>query len=138
MLRTTDIDLQHLKALSICHYVLGGLTALSSSLFLFYIVMGAVFIISPSAMSGGSGPPPPPVMGWLFVLIGSAAIVIGWTFSVLIIIAGRFLARRRHHLFCLIMAGVSCAVAVPLGTVLGVFTLIVLLRPSVKELFQPN
>lgn len=137
MVPPADLDLQHLKALSICHYVLGGLTGLFSSFFLVYVVMGIVLLTSPSTMSGGSGSPPPEFMGWLFLLIGSGAVLIGWSFSVLIIIAGRFLALRKHHLFCLIIAGVSCAWA-PLRTVLGVFTLIVLLRPSAKELFQAS
>jgi len=131
-------DLQHLKALSICHYVMAGITAFFSSIALFHIGMGIMMVTSPSMMSGGSGGPPPEVFGWMFILIGSCVILIGWTYSVLIFIAGRFLAQRKHHLYCLIMAGVSCAVSVPIGTVLGVFTLIVLLRPSVKEMFQAN
>jgi hypothetical protein len=135
MIQQYDLDLQHLKALSICHYVLGGLTAVFSSIFLIHVGMGIMLITSPSTMSGGGGPPPPPFMGWMFLMIGSGAVLVGWTFSALVITAGRFLARRKHHLFCLIVAGVSCA-WVPLGTALGVFTLIVLLRPSVKELFQ--
>jgi hypothetical protein len=135
MLSQADIDSQHLKALSICHYVMAGLSALFSSI---YLAIGIMFVASASTMSGGSGPPPPEFMGWLFVFIAGCAMLIGWTYAVLILLAGRFLAQRKHHLFCLIMAGVSCAVSVPIGTVLGVFTLIVLLRPSVKELFQVN
>jgi hypothetical protein len=50
------------------------------------------------------------------------------------IIAGRLLQRQRGYNFCVFVAAVSC-IQMPLGTVLGVFTLIVLLRPSVKELF---
>jgi hypothetical protein len=134
--RPPDLDLQHLKALSICHYVLGGLLALFSSVFLIHVGMGITLITSPSTMSG-SGPPPPPFMGWMFLMIGSGAVLLGWTLAAFIITAGRFLGRRKHHLFCLIVAGVSCAWA-PLGTVLGVFAIIVLLRPSVKELFQAN
>jgi len=134
MIQPYDLDLQHLKALSICHYVLGGLLAVFSSIFLIHVGMGIMLITSPSTMSGG-GAPPPPFMGWMFLMIGSGAVLVGWTLSGFLIAAGRFLARRKHHLFCLIVAGVSCAWA-PLGTALGVFTLIVLLRPSVKELFQ--
>src|SRR5947209_952399 len=131
-------DLQHLKALSICHYVMAGITAVFSSIAIFHIGMGIMMLTSPSMMSGGSGAPPPQFIGWMFILIGSGVILIGWTYSVLIFISGRFIARRKYHLYCLIMAGVSCAVSVPIGTVLGVFTLIVLLRPSVKEMFQAN
>ena len=36
--------------------------------------------------------------------------------------------------FCVVVAAISCCFT-PLGTVLGVFTLIVLFRPSVKALF---
>lgn len=50
------------------------------------------------------------------------------------ILAGRALAQRRRYTFCLVIAGVAC-MFMPFGTVLGVFTIIVLLRDSVKELF---
>jgi hypothetical protein len=53
-------------------------------------------------------------------------------------VAGRSLARRKRYLFCLIVAGTMCVMCNPLGTVLGVFTIVVLLRPSVKELFGAN
>ena len=45
------------------------------------------------------------------------------------------LARRRRYLYCLILAGVMAATCMPFGTVLGVFTIIVLMRPSVKQAF---
>jgi hypothetical protein len=38
-------------------------------------------------------------------------------------------------MFCLVMASITC-MFMPFGTVLGVFTLIVLMRPSVKPLFE--
>jgi hypothetical protein len=59
MMQPYDLDLQHLKALSLCHYVLGGLTAAVSSIFLVYVGMGIMSITSPSTMSGGGAPPPP-------------------------------------------------------------------------------
>ncbi len=43
---------------------------------------------------------------------------------------------HRRRLFCLVVAGVECAF-MPFGTVLGVFTIAVLMRESVKELFEP-
>ena len=39
-------------------------------------------------------------------------------------------------MYCLVMAGVE-SLFFPLGTVLGVFTIIVLFRKSVKEMFEP-
>ncbi len=38
-------------------------------------------------------------------------------------------------MFCLVMACVAC-LFMPFGTVLGVFTIIVLARPSVQTLFS--
>ena len=38
-------------------------------------------------------------------------------------------------LVCMIVAGLSCMM-MPFGTVLGVFTLLVLLKPQVKALFD--
>jgi len=35
----------------------------------------------------------------------------------------------------MVVAGSICLVCNPLGTVLGVFTIIVLMRPSVRQLF---
>lgn len=51
--------------------------------------------------------------------------------------AGRSLSRRRHYVFCLVAAGLAC-LSFPLGTALGVFTFMVLQRPSVKALFGPS
>ncbi len=40
-------------------------------------------------------------------------------------------------MFCLIVAGIECLL-MPYGTVLGVFTIMVLMRESVKERFGAN
>ena len=64
-------------------------------------------------------------------------ILAGWIFAGCLIAAGRHLQQRRRHTFCLVMAAVAC-MFMPFGTVLGVFSIIVLIRPSVKELFSPG
>ena len=38
-------------------------------------------------------------------------------------------------MFCFVIACLAC-MQMPLGTILGVFTIIVLARPSVKEMFD--
>jgi hypothetical protein len=40
-----------------------------------------------------------------------------------------------HYIFCLVIAAVEC-IFMPFGTVLGVFTIIVLQRPTVKAMFR--
>jgi hypothetical protein len=80
---------------------------------------------------------PPAFLGGLFVILGSSFILLGWTFAALVLVAGRCISRRKHYTFCFIMACVEC-LSVPFGTVLGVFTILVLNRASVKELFNPK
>ena len=125
-------DLEHLRLLSIFHYVVGGMMAFFACIPIIHVVIGIVMLTNPG---GFGGQPPPPFIGLLFVIIGGAVILIGWVLAALVIISGRFLAQRKHYVYCLVIAGVSC-LFMPVGTVLGVFTIIVLTRPSVKGLFQ--
>ena len=190
-------DEEHLRILGICHYVVGGFTALFASIFIIHIVMGLMvlgggFPMAPPpghprmprvaapgqvAKPGGEAPdgePAPAIapepsaepfspsghaprqnepfspdranrprlpqpefpkaIGFLFVFIGAALVLIGWTVGGLTIYVGRCLQRRRHRTFTLIMAGINC-LHIPFGTALGVFTFIVLQRPSVAALY---
>lgn len=113
-----------------------GLVALFACFPIFHLIIGIVFIAL-SARPNAKGNAPPAFVGWLFVEIASVAMIAGWSIAVCIITAGRFLAKRKHYMFCLVMAGIECAF-MPFGTVLGVFTIIVLIRDSVKEMFSAN
>lgn len=126
-------DREHLHLLSIFHFIVAGLTALFSLLPLFHLLLGWT-MIARGLDSAGERDPFAPVIGWLFVFFASGAIALGLALAVCLAVAGRNLERRRGYTFCLVVAAISC-LFVPFGTVLGVFTLIVLLRPSVKALF---
>jgi heme/copper-type cytochrome/quinol oxidase subunit 3 len=127
-------DAGHLKALVICYYVWGPLLMLFSCFFIIYIVMGVMMLRG--TFPGQQTPnPPPPGVGWILVAMGSIAIALGWGVGILTIISGRAMAKRRWRMFTMVMAGVNCA-CFPLGTLLGVFTFGVLLRPSVKQLYR--
>jgi hypothetical protein len=125
-------DEEHLKILAIFHYVVGGLAALFACFFLFYVVMGAIFIAGPTL--GHANDAPPRLIGWFMVAFGGMLLLTGWSFAGALIAAGRCLSARRRHTFCLVMAGVAC-IFMPFGTVLGVFTIIVLSQPRVRALF---
>ncbi len=130
------MDAEHLRILSICYYVLCGLTAFISCFGLIYVAMGLMFVYAGASMTSPGAPPPPAGMGWIFVVFGGGMTLMGWATSVLIFLAGRYLKRRRNYMFCLIVAGITC-LWMPFGTVLGVFTFVVMLRPSVKGMFNP-
>jgi hypothetical protein len=131
-----DTDGEHLKLLSIFHYVVGGLAAFFACIPLIHLAMGLFMIIAPGKF-GPTSNQPPAFLGWFLVLVASFFIVAGWTFALLVVFAGRFIARRKHHTFCFVMACVEC-IFIPFGTVLGAFTILVLMRPSVKEMFDPQ
>jgi hypothetical protein len=123
-------DTEHLKLLAIFHYVVGAVSALFACFpFIhFFIGLGIVAGWFPDTDPGAEK------FGIFFMVIASFFILMGWIYAGLLIVAGRFLSRRQHQTFCLVVAGISC-VFLPFGTVLGVFTIIVLMRPSVRELF---
>ncbi len=129
-------DLDHIKLLSVFHYVVGGLAALFACFPIIHLIMGIMFVVTPGTWDS-QGEPFPALFGWFFILFAGAFILAGWALAVCIIVAGRYLSKQMHYLFCLVIAGIEC-IFMPFGTVLGVFTIIVLMRPSVKELFTPN
>jgi hypothetical protein len=50
-------------------------------------------------------------------------------------LSGIFLWHKKHRLFSMIIGGLNCF-QIPFGTVLGVFTIVVLSRDSVRELYS--
>jgi len=134
--RSQILDNEHLRLLSIFHYVLGGMTAFFACIPIIHLVLGLVFILAPAKIGPGNNPPPA-FIGWFFVIFASCFILMGWTLALLVLIAARFLGRRAHYMYCFVIACVACLI-VPLGTVLGVFTILVLNRASVKEQFTPR
>jgi hypothetical protein len=128
-----DQDREHLRLLTIFYYVCAALEALFGCIPIIHLVLGVVMIAKPDIFGGNN--PPPAFLGYLFAIMGGAFVLAGWALAFCTFLAGRFLSQRKHWLFCLIVAGASCAFT-PFGTALGVFTFIVLLRPGVKAMFS--
>jgi hypothetical protein len=127
-------DAEHLKLLSIFHYVVGAMMALFGCFPIIHLLIGLA-MVSGKLGHAKAGEPFPALFGWAFVLLATGFILTAWTLAVCTVVAGRNLSRRRRYLFCLIVAGVMAATCMPFGTVLGVFTILVLMRPSVKQIF---
>src|SRR5512138_39381 len=127
-------DAEHLRLLSIFHYVVAGMMALFGTFPIIHFLIGVV-MVSGAIAAPRDVAPFPAVFGGIFVLVAGAMMLAGWTLAVCTLAAGRSLAQRKRYSFCLVMAGIMAALCMPFGTVLGVFTIIVLLRPSVKEAF---
>ncbi len=127
-------DEEHLRLLSIFHYVVAGLAGLFALFPIFHLIIGLVMVFAPHTFAGNGQAFPASLIGWFFVIFAATFIILGWTFAVFVFTAGRFLAQGKHYTFCMTMAGVEC-LFMPFGTVLGIFTILVLSRESVKQLF---
>jgi hypothetical protein len=129
-------DNEQLQLLAIFHYVVAGLAALFSFFPLLYTTVGTIFIFA--ARHGTAKPGedlPPEFLGWIFAVLGLVLFLIGIAMAICILIAGRSLALRKRYSFALVMACIEC-LFLPFGTILGVFTIIVLSREAVKALFS--
>ena len=134
MNRVSD-DLQHLKILSVLYYVMAGLLVFVGLFFSIYIIFGVFFMAAD--IPHGANEPPPALFGGIFALIGLVFMLFFWLLAFGAFWAGRSLGRHRSHTFCMVVAALML-LWMPLGTVLGVFTIIVLMRDSVKQLFSGN
>ena len=128
-------DAEHLKLLAIFHFVLAGLTLIGLGfLFLHWFFMHSIFENPEMFKHAKDGPPPAQffaVFKWFYIFFGTCIV----TGGILNLLSGWAILRRRARIFSLIVAGIDCAV-IPLGTALGVFTFIVLLRDSVREVYE--
>jgi hypothetical protein len=130
-----DQNKEHLRLLAVFHYIVSGLAALSSFFPLLYTFVGGIFIF---ATRHGTPKPgeelPPEFLGWIFAVVGLLLFLLGIAIAICILIAGRSLATHRHYWFAFAIACLEC-LFIPFGTILGVFTIIVLSREPVKALF---
>ena len=132
-------DLQHLKILSIFHYVVAGVAGLFACFPIIHLSVGLSMVFGSlfSNEMNSNEVFPMTLFGMMFTVIPAAMILLGWAFAACVAAAGYFLSKYQRYMFCLVVAGVSC-IFTPFGTVLGIFTILVLMRPSVKELFEKN
>ena len=128
-------DSEHLRLLAIFHYVVAALAALVSFFPLLYSAMGGFMLYAAHHPGPHDQEPPPAFLAWIFIAMGVLFFLAGWAMASCILIAGRSLARQRHYWFAFVVACIEC-LFMPFGTILGVFTIIVLSREAVKTLFS--
>ncbi|WP_044891712.1 hypothetical protein [Opitutus terrae] len=134
-LPTRSKDEEHLRLLAVFHYVVAGIGAVFACFPLIHVAIGVMMVTSSGFMGeAAKGTPPPPGFGYLFIAIGGTLVLIGWAAALCTFLSGRFLARRQHRMFSFVMGAILCAF-MPFGTVLGIFTIIVLSRESVQRLY---
>jgi hypothetical protein len=132
----TRADRSHLNTLSICHYVLAGLCFLFGGFAVLYLGLGILFLTDPPPQPNGPPGPEPEFFGWIMIGFAIVMLAFYWGLAIGLAVAGWCLRRRKWRPFCMVVAGLACLFQ-PLGTALGIFTFIVLLRPRVRAAFEP-
>ena len=131
----TRRDAEHLKLLSIFHFILAGLGLFGIGfLALHFTFMRTIFMNPETWKNEKSGPPPEiflKLMMWGYAF-GVVVILIG---GVINLLSGLFIRQRRHRMFSIIIGGLNC-LHVPFGTLLGVFTILILSRDSVRKIYE--
>ncbi len=127
-------DLDHLRLLAIFHYIIGGMMALFALFPAIYIVAGIIFLVVP--MTQDLHDPPPEFMGFFFTGFGLIFMFFILLIAFLAIMTGSFLQKRKSRVFCIVVATVFIVGMNVFTTTLGVFSFIVLMRPSVERLFN--
>jgi len=135
-------DADHLKLLEIGFYISGVMTALR---FFWFLALAAFFTLAGMGStyatkhfpSGTTGNPPPAFVFFIIAGVFGTILFLTLVFAGLEIYAGRCLKERRRPILVQVVAAFYC-LSIPWGTALGVFTFMVLNRPSVKPLFAQS
>ncbi len=129
------VDADHLNLLMVFHFVGAGLAVLGIGFLAAHFAVFHLIMANPRMWQDSKAGPSP---GEIFAVLKWFYLILGLWFlnsAVLNIISDFCIRARKGRTFSLVTAGINC-VHLPLGTVLGIFTIIVLLRDSVRELYE--
>ncbi len=128
---STERDTGHLKILAVFYYIFSGLSALLIILGILYLLFVPTSIQNPydAAEVASAQTADPIIYG-----VGSGMIIWGIIGALLYYFTARGLMTFRYRGLVIFVAIVSLF-SFPLGTILGIFTLVVTSRSSVKARF---
>lgn len=127
-------DLEHLNLLGIFHFIGAGLALLGLGLLFVHLMIFRTVFIDSAFQKSPNGMNQDMVVK-IFMAFYAIFGFFMLTGVVLNFLAGLFLRSRTHRTFCMVVAALNC-LQIPLGLVLGIFTFVVLSRPSVRTLFD--
>ena len=131
-------DLEHLKLLGIFHYIWGVLSMIGA-LFIggYFLVIGIVLMSNPSTSTSTEDPGTASMVGGILIGVGVVLFLIVVVYGILTLMAGgKYRKHQGGYWFCFILAIVTLVIGGIPGIVLGIFSLIVLSRDSVKAVFR--
>jgi hypothetical protein len=131
-------DTSYLNLLSRFHYIVAGMIGLISCLPLLNLLIGIPMLEDVSyALSQGEYPSQYTLALFMFILLPTGVVVIGWMFAIAVALNGYYIKHRKWLKYCMVMSGIE-TIFTPIGTVLGVFTIILLTKPNIKNQFNQD
>lgn len=130
------VDQEHLRLLAIFHYVVAGLAFVGIGFLVMHFMMMRMFFDNPEMWKNTPNPPPQQFFAMFrwFYLFGGVCLILAAIGNLL---SGLYIRAKKHRMFSLVIAALNC-IQIPFGTLLGVFTIVVLVRESVMELYEAS
>jgi ABC-type phosphate transport system permease subunit len=131
-------DLEHLKLLGIFHYIWGALSLLGG-IFIggYFLVIGVILMNNPPTSTSSEDSGTASMAGGILIGVGVVLFLVVVVYGILTLMAGgKYRKHQGGYWFCFILAIVTLVIGGIPGIVLGIFSLIVLSRDSVKTLFR--
>lgn len=116
-------------------FIIKGIVTLLFSVFpLFYIFLGATLFNGPEVEGLERN------VGWIgnfMIIIGVFVFLLLAVGGILTIIAGKYIGNAEKYNFVLVVSILNCLTGI-LGILLGIFAIVEITKPHVKELFNRN
>ncbi|OQY04868.1 MAG: hypothetical protein B6I20_02215 [Bacteroidetes bacterium 4572_117] len=125
------LDEEHLNLLSIFYFIFGGLSIFSSFIILVYLTLFSAIFTKLPIKNNDIEDFPFEILFSVFV----ALFLFVFVYGILLIVAGVNIRKKTKRVFSLVI-GAMAMLSFPLGTALGVFSIIVFTRSSVVELYR--
>ena len=128
-------DQDHLRMLAIFQYIYAGFTGLGALFTLLYAGMGTFIVFGGLDDVNQGGGAPPQAVGWMFMGLGVVGTALILLITALTIVVAMSLQNGKRRTLIFVVSIIQC-LNVPIGTVLGVFTILALNRPAIKAFFD--
>lgn len=131
-----NADTEHLNLLSIFHFVFAGLAFFGLVFIGIHFAIMSVVMSNPQFMPAPApGQPGLAAPQFVFSIMQIFYVLAGILMTAAMIgnfLSGFWLRSRRNRMFSIVVACLNC-LQIPFGTILGVLTIVVLMRDSVQE-----
>jgi hypothetical protein len=130
-------DLRYLNIVAGLHLVVGVMAGLFSCLPLINLSMGLPMLSHLPKVLVQDTYSPFVILSIAFAVFPIIIVIVGWMFAIAVVLNGYYITRRQWLTYCTVMSGIE-TIFMPFGTVLGVFTIILLSKPDLRNLFDQD